>query len=169
MPASPARRRSSPTPGAETHRRAASPWSRTASRRSRPARWRSAHTSTGTPGSAARQHLWLVARVLHGLEHAIPIAHDHHAIVRAASRVPAAQDCRTLTHVEQHPRQRSDDGRLAAAANRQVANTDDRAIEASSRLRMPFVPRAPHPCDVSVGRAQNTQWITRKGRTTAGG
>ena len=117
----------------------------------------------------ARQHLWLVARVLNGLEDAIPIAHDHHTISCAPSRVTAAQNCGTLTHVEQHPRQRRDDGRFAAAANRQVADTDDRAIETPSRLRMPFVPRAPHPRDVSVGRAQNTQWITRKGRTTANG
>ena len=81
-------------------------------------------------GQRARQHLRLVARVARRARARVPVADHHHAVGRARgarSRGSESRDARPCS--QQHARQRSDDRRLAAAADDQVADADDRAIE----------------------------------------
>ena len=123
-----------------------------------------------TPWQRTRQHLRLVARILHRLEHAIPITHDNHAIdSRGVARNRGSGSPDAAPMLEQHPRQRGNDRRLAAAADGRLPTL----MTGRSRLRLDCGCRSYHERriarHVSVGRAQNTQWITRKGRTTAGG
>src|SRR5262249_1916859 len=128
-----------------------------------------------------RQHLRLVTRALDWFEHTSAIAHNDNAVGGPPSCVAATQDRRALPHLEQHSRECGHNRRLPTSADGQVADADDGTFETSPRLRMPFVPRAPHPRHVSVDRAECThpstplgvtlslskgQWISRKGRTT---
>ncbi len=83
----------------------------------------------GNRRQRACQHLWLVPRVLDGFEYALAIAHHDNAIGSAATGVAAAQDRGPLTHCEQHASERRHDRRLAAAANGEIPDADDRAIE----------------------------------------
>jgi hypothetical protein len=105
--------------------------------------------------------------MLDRFEHAFAIAHNDDAIDVSATRVTPAENRGAMAHRHEQTRQCRDNGSLATAPDREISNADDPTIEGALRLRMALVPGAPKAGQSAVGRAQDTQWITRNGRTTA--
>src|SRR5687767_9382472 len=95
------------------------------------------------------------------------VADNDHTIGGGAPPVTAAQDGRPLPHLEQQPRNSRDDRRLAAAADSEIADADDRTRQALACGRVSCVPAAAKGGDARVERAQRSQCTTRNGRTTA--
>src|SRR5262245_45067279 len=83
------------------------------------------------------------------------------------ARVAAAQDHGPGASGEQEPRERRHSGCLTAAADREVADADDRDREPLPHVRAAGEPRAPRLRELPVGGAEQVQRTTRNGRTTA--
>ena len=78
------------------------------------------------------------------------VSHDHDAICWGLPIVAPAEDRGPLTDRQQQLRDMGDHRRLAAAADRQAADADDRAREPPARVRMMGVPKATLPGKFTV-------------------
>jgi hypothetical protein len=118
---------------------------------------------TGQHGRARqlpRQHQRLVARARQVGADAARIAHDDDAVAVLGAAVAAAQDRGPLAHLEQRLCDICRHRRLAAAANRKVADADDRSPEPLPQVGASGVAFAPPSHDRGIDGAQQT-WITR--------
>ncbi len=91
----------------------------------------------------SREHQRLVAGAWQIGANAVRIADDDDAVVRILPRVAAAQDRRTLPHLEQQARDAGGDRRLAPATDGEVPDTDDRMPQPLSQIGPRAVPLAP--------------------------
>ena len=103
----------------------------------------------------AGQHLRLIAGVVHIHMQARAIAHDDHAFVHDFSRVSAAENRRALSHIDQHAREFTSERRLAAAADRQIADADDRRRETMPEMRPVLVVAPAGACELAVKKIQH--------------
>ena len=108
-------------------------------------------------GKRTREHLRLIARSLHRLDDPLRGAHHHHAVLGATSSVAATQDGGPLSALDQQARQRCDDRRLAAAADDEVADADDRLGERPRAARNALVPGAAKLRHASVQHTDGAQ------------
>src|SRR6266568_5712232 len=81
----------------------------------------------GDAVEAPREHQRLVAGTVEIRANAVGIAHDDHAIPRVAPGVAAAQNRGPFAHLAQARRDQRGQRRLRPAADRDIADADDRA------------------------------------------
>ena len=114
------------------------------------------------PASAARR-----PHALDIGEHRLPSLTITTPSSTISPRVSAAQNRRALAHLEQHARDFGRERRLAAAADREIADADDGRGETAPQMRPALVVAPAAPRDSAVKKMQQTvQWTTRNGRTT---
>ena len=106
--------------------------------------------------NGARQHLRLVARSLDVGKHAAAVADDHHTFVDDFSRIAAAQNRRALSHLEQHPRDLGRQRRLAAAADGEIPDADDRRGETAPQMGPALVVAPACARELAVKKVQQT-------------
>ena len=116
-----------------------------------------------------RQHQRLVAGAIEIGADAVGVAHDDHAVLSPPAPVAAAQDGRPLPHVQELARQARDGRRLAAAADREVADADHRTAQPSAQIGPRGVVLAPPPRDRRVEGAQHvssSRWLRVRAQAT---
>ena len=79
------------------------------------------------------EHQGLVSGTREVAANAVGIAHDHDAVLRPDTRVPARENGRPLPHRKQFTSNRGNDRRLASTADGQVADTDHRPVSRRRR------------------------------------
>jgi len=87
--------------------------------------------------------------------------------VRSPARVPAAQDRRPLTGLDQQPRQQGDRRCLAAAAETQIADADDRPGQPLLSA-WSLVPTPPPDLrgSLQTSAESESQWVKARGNGT---
>src|SRR5688572_1027947 len=113
-----------------------------------------------------RQHLRFVARFLCWHLRAVAVAHHDDAVGVTRAAIAAAEDDGMFACRQEEPRDGSHDRGFTTAAHHEIADTDDRPGQPPHPIGMPAVPRATKSRRTSVHPAEQSQWITRKGRTT---
>ncbi len=107
----------------------------------RPARCRSGHTRTGTPGSAAREQHRLIAGVGDVAEDALAVGHDRDAGARLLAGVAAAQDRGPFAVFEQQAGDAGDAGVLPVPPTRRLPMLMTGRARCSVREELPAYQR----------------------------
>ena len=112
-------------------------------------------------GQLPRQHHRLVARHIEAGADLPRVADDDDVLRLARAAVAAAENGRLLAHLEQHPGDGGRERRLAAAADGEIADADDRVAQPLPEVGPRGVALAPPPRDRRVKAAQHGRRIGR--------
>ena len=102
------------------------------------------------PVELMRKHQRLVSRSRQVRPHPFPVADDDGAIGRLGPRVAAAENRRSLPHLQKDPGDRRGERCLAPPPRGDVPDADDRMAETASRVGPCGVPLAPPASDCGV-------------------
>src|SRR5688572_32808501 len=114
-------------------------------------------------GHGAGQHLRLIPGSLDARQHTSTIANNYDTSVDNPPRVSPAQNRRALAHVDQHERHLGRERRLAAAANGEIADADNRSGETPPQMRPVLVVAPACARDSAVEKVQQ---VCRRVRRT---
>jgi len=99
---------------------------------------------------SAREHQRFISRAVEVGQESLAVAHHRHAVRRPRPRIAACQDGRAVAGILEQTCEVRHERRLPAAADRHVADADDRPVQSAPAVRAARVPPASFTGDGGV-------------------